>query len=160
MKTSLQEIHTSSLRLLSIISALMLVVSCTTAPRYTRAPSRGSTKPPTRVPEKKTEKRIESSVPGGGVVGRASYYGPGFQGRSTASGERFNMYDLTAAHRTLPFGTKVQVTNLSNGKSVTVRINDRGPFKRGRIIDLSKAAAGKIDMISSGTARVRVKVLQ
>jgi len=70
------------------------------------------------------------------------------------------MYDLTAAHRTLPFGTRVQVTNLSNGKSVTVRINDRGPFKRGRIIDLSKAAAGKIDMISSGTARVRVKVLQ
>lgn len=98
-------------------------------------------------------------MPGGGAVGVASYYGPGFQGRSTASGERFNMYDMTAAHRTLPFGTNVEVTNLSNGKSVVVRINDRGPFKRGRIIDLSKAAARKIDMISNGTVRVRVKVL-
>lgn len=160
MKISLQRMHISSLRLFSIISVLLLVASCTTAPRYTRAHSRGSSKPSARFPEKKTEKRIKSSVSGGGFVGTASYYGPGFQGRSTASGERFNMYDLTAAHRTLPFGTRVQVTNLSNGKSVTVRINDRGPFKRGRIIDLSKAAAGKIDMISSGTARVRVKVLQ
>lgn len=72
--------------------------------------------------------------------GEASWYGPGFHGRKTASGERFNQNALTAAHRTLPFGAKVKVTNVNNGKSVTVRINDRGPYHGGRIIDLSKAA--------------------
>jgi rare lipoprotein A len=95
-----------------------------------------------------------------GTTGTASYYGPGFNGRRTASGERFDQNALTAAHRSLPFGTRVRVTNLANGKSVVVRINDRGPFKRSRIIDLSKGAAQKIDMIGTGTARVRLEVLR
>ncbi|MEM7483454.1 MAG: septal ring lytic transglycosylase RlpA family protein [Acidobacteriota bacterium] len=88
--------------------------------------------------------------------GIASWYGPGFAGNLTANGERFDPEAMTAAHKTLPFDTVVEVVNLDNGKRVQVRINDRGPFIRGRVIDLSKAAARKIDMIGPGTARVEV----
>lgn len=88
--------------------------------------------------------------------GEASWYGPGFHGRKTASGERFNTNDMTAAHKTLPFGTVLKVTNLSNDKFVIVTINDRGPFIRGRIIDLSKAAKDEIGM--GGTTQVRLEV--
>lgn len=91
--------------------------------------------------------------------GTASWYGPGFHGRTSASGERYNQNALTAAHRTLPFGTKVRVTNLNNGRSVIVRINDRGPFIRGRVIDVSAAAARAIGMVSSGVAPVSLEVL-
>jgi len=91
--------------------------------------------------------------------GKASWYGPGFAGRKTANGERFNPRELTAAHKKLPFNTKVQVTHLGNGKSVIVRINDRGPYAGGRIIDLSKAAAREIDMLGSGVARVEIIAL-
>ena len=89
-------------------------------------------------------------------TGIASYYAHKYHGRTTASGERFDMNDMTAAHKTLPFGTRVRVTNLSNGKSITVRINDRGPFVKGRIIDLSLAAAKKLDMVNAGLAQVRL----
>jgi len=92
--------------------------------------------------------------------GSASWYGPGFHGNRSASGEVFNQNALTAAHRSLPFGTQVRVTNLNNGRSVIVRINDRGPFSGGRIIDLSRAAASAIDMVNAGVARVRVEVLE
>jgi rare lipoprotein A len=84
--------------------------------------------------------------------GMASWYGPGFQGRKTASGERFNTNSLTAAHRSLPFGSRVRVTNERTGRSVVVRINDRGPFVRGRVIDLSTASARAIGV--SGVSRV------
>jgi rare lipoprotein A len=86
--------------------------------------------------------------------GRASWYGPGFQGKRTASGERFDMNALTAAHRTLPFGTRVRVRNARNGREVVVRINDRGPQLRDRIIDLSKAAATALDLLQAGAAPV------
>lgn len=89
-------------------------------------------------------------------TGIASYY---WQGRSTASGERFNPTAYTAAHRSLPFGTKVRVTNLRNGKTVVVRINDRGPFVRGRVIDVSKAAASELGFTGSGVTRVSLAVL-
>lgn len=92
--------------------------------------------------------------------GLASWYGKKFQGKKTASGEKFDMHKLTAAHRTLPFGTRVKVTRIDNGKNVVVKINDRGPFVEGRIIDLSKAAAKKLDMINTGVARVRIKVVK
>ena len=88
----------------------------------------------------------------------ASYYGQEFAGRRTASGERFNPGAMTAAHRTLPFGTRVRVTNSRNGRSVTVRINDRGPFAKGRAIDLSHGAARAIGM--GGTGNVRLEVLR
>ena len=94
------------------------------------------------------------------LKGKAAWYGGKFQGRKTASGEKFDKRKLTAAHRKLPFGTKVKVTNLKNRKSVVVRINDRGPYGKGRIIDLSEAAAKKIDMIRSGVVPVRVKILK
>ncbi|MCG8596777.1 MAG: septal ring lytic transglycosylase RlpA family protein [Kiloniellales bacterium] len=98
-------------------------------------------------------------VPDYNRVGVASWYGPGFQGRKTASGVRFNMNALTAAHRSLPFGTQVRVTNVDNGRTVVVTINDRGPFTRGRIIDLSKAAASRLGMIKQGLAKVRVEAI-
>lgn len=94
---------------------------------------------------------------GNATVGVASYYAAKFQGRPTASGERFDNGKLTAAHRTLPFGTKVRVTNLENGRSVTVRVNDRGPFVKGRMIDLSYAAAQRLEMVRTGVARVRLE---
>jgi rare lipoprotein A len=86
--------------------------------------------------------------------GRASWYGPGFHGKRTASGERFDMNDLTAAHRTLPFGTRVRVRNAQNGREVVVRINDRGPQVNARIIDLSRAAAVALDLLQAGEAPV------
>ncbi len=92
-------------------------------------------------------------------TGTASWYGPDFHGKLTSNREVYNMYDLTAAHKTLPFGTRVMVTNLSNGKSVEVRINDRGPFVGDRLIDLSYAAARVLDLVGPGTARVRLDIL-
>ncbi|MEQ9404388.1 MAG: septal ring lytic transglycosylase RlpA family protein [Cyclobacteriaceae bacterium] len=91
--------------------------------------------------------------------GVASWYGPGFQGKRTANGERFNTNGFTAAHRTLPFNTKLHVVNITNGKSVDVRINDRGPYAKDRVIDLSKAAAARLDMIQAGTANVQLFLL-
>jgi rare lipoprotein A len=88
--------------------------------------------------------------------GLASFYGPGLHGRKTASGERFDQEDMTAAHRTVRFGTCVQVVNMENGRSVKVRVNDRGPFKEGRIIDVSQGAARKLGMLAKGLARVRL----
>ena len=90
-------------------------------------------------------------------TGAASWYGPGFHGKKTANGERFNTHDLTAAHKILPFGTQVRVTNEQTGKSVVVRINDRGPYARGRVIDLSKAAAQAVGL--SGVATVTLAAL-
>jgi rare lipoprotein A len=92
--------------------------------------------------------------------GMASYYGDRFDGRRTASGVRFDQDALTAAHRTLEFGTRVTVTNKANGRSVDVVINDRGPFSRGRTIDLSKAAAREIGMLSRGVAPVRLEIVE
>lgn len=94
-----------------------------------------------------------------GKRGLASWYGPGFHGGRTASGESFNSNGLTAAHRSLPFGTKVKVTNLNNGRSVVVRINDRGPHSGGRLIDLSAGAARLIGVVRSGVAPVLLEVL-
>lgn len=94
---------------------------------------------------------------GRAVIGIASYYAKKFHGRRTASGEIFDMYKLTAAHRTLPFGTRVLVTNLTNGKSVVVKINDRGPFIKGRIIDLSYEAARRIGI--TGIAKVKLVII-
>ncbi|MFI8979008.1 septal ring lytic transglycosylase RlpA family protein [Ectopseudomonas khazarica] len=96
---------------------------------------------------------------GGSETGKASYYGQAHHGKRTASGERFDQHALTAAHRTLPFGTRVRVTNLNNERSVVVRINDRGPFVRGRIIDLSRAAAERLDMLRAGVVPVRLQAL-
>lgn len=103
---------------------------------------------------------------GGGAVasghsesGQASYYGNEFHGRKTANGERFDQGKLTAAHRTLPFGTRVKVTNTQNGKSVVVRVNDRGPFVKGRVIDLSSSAFKSLASLNAGVVPVRLQVI-
>lgn len=98
----------------------------------------------------------QASIESGRLLqrGTASWYGPGFHGRKTASGERFNSYDMTAAHRYLPFGTRLKVVNESNGRSVIVRVNDRGPFTHRRIIDLAKGPAQALGLTSSGTGYV------
>ena len=89
----------------------------------------------------------------------ASWYGEQHHGKKTASGERFNMNALTCAHRTLPFGARVKVTRIKNGRSVVVRVTDRGPYSKGRIIDLSRAAAVQLDMVDDGIAKVRLEVV-
>jgi rare lipoprotein A len=94
------------------------------------------------------------------ATGRASFYGRELEGNRTASGERFHANDLTAAHRTLPLGTRLRVTNLANGRSVIVRVNDRGPFIRSRLLDVSLGAAREIGMVSSGSADVRLEIVR
>lgn len=112
----------------------------------------GGSTPPPRPPTAATVGWTQSGV--------ASWYGPGFHGRPTASGERYDMQALTAAHPWLPFGTIVRVDNRDNGRAVDLRVNDRGPFSGGRILDVSRAAARRLGMIGPGTARVRVTVLE
>src|SRR3989441_5696039 len=101
--------------------------------------------------------RQEAPAPGSVQVGMASWYGAEFQGSRTASGERFDQHALTAASRSFPIGTHVRVTNLANGRSVVVRVNDRGPFVHGRVLDVSHAAATALGMVGRGTARVRIE---
>jgi rare lipoprotein A len=110
-------------------------------------------------PRKAPSATPASIAPRGVETGQASWYGKAHQGHLTASGERFDMHALTAAHRTLPFGTIVRVTHLKTGRSVDVRINDRGPYHSGRIIDLSYEAARKLGIVGRGTARVKVTVI-
>jgi rare lipoprotein A len=104
--------------------------------------------------------RLPRTVRGGVEIGVASWYGQEFHGRPTSSREVFDMNDMTAAHKTLPFGTYLMVTNLDNDRSAVVRVNDRGPFVRGRVLDLSYAAARVLGVVGPGTARVRLETLR
>ena len=116
-----------------------------------------------KAPADKTEVVEEAGETGAEVVvgrGEASYYGAGLAGNPTASGEAFDPSKLTAAHRTLPLGSRVRVTNLRNDETVTVRINDRGPFHGNRVLDLSRRAAERIGMLARGTARVKIELLE
>ena len=114
--------------------------------------------PPAAEPPKPKLKVVPSIVRT--ITGEASWYGPGFYGNRTASGEVYRRGTMTAAHRTLPFGTKVRVTNLWNGRSAVIRINDRGPFVAHRVIDLGHGAASSLGVTSSGVAQVRLEVLR
>ncbi len=152
--------------LFSLLAVLVLVSACgapKTSPR--EGPGFVNGKPvhptvkmgdPYRV---NGETYVPSYQPNYSETGQASWYGPGFHGKSTANGEPFDQHDLTAAHRTLPMPSMVRVTNLDNGRSIIVRVNDRGPFAHGRIIDLSQKAAKEIDMIRTGVAKVKVEYL-
>lgn len=137
----------SSFRLFVLALALWeiaaLLAGCTASPRFTTRPTPSAGDASFSLTEE----------------GSASYYADEFNGHMTSNGETFNKDDLTAAHRTLPFNTKVRVTNLKNDKSVVVRINDRGPWKEDRIIDLSYEAAKQIGLIASGTGLVRLEVI-
>ncbi len=142
----------------------LALAGCATSPRFATRSTPSSPKEDAR---SETTKPVESKTPrnsGGKILltleGVASYYADEFHGKQTSNGEIYDMNDLTAAHRTFPFGTKVRITNLENGKTVLVRVNDRGPFHEGRIIDLSLGAAKELDLVKTGTARVRIEVLE
>ena len=135
-----------------IIVLLLIFFGCVDTPKYR---TKG---PPQRKPQLKWKIGDQTILES--TVGVASYYGAKFAGRPTANGEIFNPSAMTAAHKTYPFGTKIRVVNLKNNKSVIVRINDRGPFVKGRIIDLSRGAAEEIGMIVDGIARVRLEILE
>lgn len=129
-------------RLFLLAVASLLLAGCSTSPGTGRSGSSGSSG---------SEDAAQSKE-----RGIASWYGEKFQGRRTASGERFDMNDLTAAHRTLPFGTRVRVRSVATGREVVVRINDRGPVKRSRIIDVSRAAAEQLGILRMGLAEVEL----
>jgi rare lipoprotein A len=132
------------LRIVSILVILFLIYGCAPSARYAD-----------------TREILTSSIQKGSVlIGKASYYGKKFHGRKTANGEIFDMYSMTAAHRQLPFNTILEITNKENGKSVQVRINDRGPFKADRIVDLSYQAARKLDMLKKGVVMVEVRIIK
>ena len=134
---------------LLLLGLIASTAGCTSAPRYRQQ----GTRPPKRTLYRKpTRGKVYQ-------VGIASYYGKGFHGKKTANGEIYDMYAITAAHKELPFGTLIKVTNLSNKKAIIVRINDRGPFVKGRILDLSYGAARKLEMIAQGTAKVRIEIM-
>jgi peptidoglycan lytic transglycosylase len=126
-------------------------------PGCTRVIGRKETPPPPVVTPQAKEEVPKPEGPKVEQVGEASWYGPAHQGKETASGETFDQNELTAAHPTLPLGTKTMVTNLETGKSVAVTINDRGPSVKGRKIDLSRAAAQKIGMAKAGVAKVKIE---
>lgn len=128
------------------------LAACSTTPEPVVAPPQPAALPPAPIPD---APRVVYNE-----IGTASWYGRNHHGRKTASGERYDMNAMTAAHRTLPFNTKARITNLDTGKSVDVMITDRGPFKRGRIIDLSSQAAKALEMHADGVAAVRVEVFE
>src|SRR5208283_1098131 len=133
----------------ALITAV-IVSGCASSPRFTREQSAGSG----------THNAGSDSKSLKTMKGIASYYADDFNGKKTANGETYDMYKMTAAHRTLPFNTKVRVTNLDNKRSIIVRINDRGPFKLERIIDLSLSAATQLGMKGTGTANVKLEVVE
>jgi len=116
--------------------------------------------PSSRFASKNTNRKTTNIRDGETIIGYASYYADKFHGRQTANGEIFNMHDYTAAHRNLPFDTVLLVTNLENGKKVKVRVNDRGPYVKGRILDLSLQAAKDIGLIKTGVIKVQIKILK
>lgn len=135
---------------LALLLVLIVFEGCTSTARFT------SEREPGKVVFR-GKKSVPNEPAGDLTSGVASFYGPKFHGRQTASGEIFDMYQFTAAHRQFPFGTRLKVTNLDNGKSVIVRVNDRGPFVKSRVLDLSYAAAKDIDMVTSGVANVKIE---
>ena len=140
-------------------AAIVFLVGCSSTSRFAgRSEERSSEHKSAAQPEQSTHQSSGKILLT--LEGVASYYAHDFNGKMTSNGEIFDMNALTAAHRTFPFGTKVRVTNLENNKTVIVRVNDRGPFKEGRIMDLSMGAAKEIDLIRTGTAHVRLEVLE
>mgnify|MGYP001373973419 FL=1 len=140
-----------------MIKYLLLVVcilfaDCTNSPRYGNSIG---TRKKSNTRNLKTAKRVPKVI-----TGVSSFYGTDFHGKLTANGEVFDMYGLTAAHKTLPLNTTVRVTNLANNKSLILRINDRGPYIKGRILDCSYGAAKKLDFLLQGTTKVRIEIIE
>lgn len=169
MKTTYSPILRIGIRLLGLYLFCVLCAGCAKSidsplpDKRAEPPSQKKTgkSPATQRPYTVMGKRYTPIASAHGFVqkGIASWYGKKFHGRKTANGETYDMYAMTAAHKTLPMNTWVEVRNLDNNKKIKVRVNDRGPFVTGRIIDLSYTGAGKIDMVGSGTARVQIRAL-
>ena len=145
--------------LIHLLAVPFLAATVGAAPASDTEPGKTSTTPKAKTPTAAAAQSKAKKKPKFHQVGTASWYGRQFQGRQTASGETFDMYSLTAAHRTLPLGTWVRVTNLRNGNWVIVRINDRGPVPQSRMIDLSYEAATLLDMRAQGLSPVRVEAV-
>ncbi|VAX20299.1 Rare lipoprotein A precursor [hydrothermal vent metagenome] len=162
------------IKISTFVLTILLMVSCASSPKFTRNKSKRAAAEKTNQPKTRYSKNNNSekaknenadvfyNLPGSleTVTGYASYYADDFDGKQTANGETFNMYELTAAHRTYPFNTMIRVTNLANNKTVIVRINDRGPVPEDRIIDLSLGAAMQLDMLNSGIQKVQLDVIE
>jgi rare lipoprotein A len=144
-------VHKYILPIIISLSGVILVVNCSNSPRYTTG-SRNRSKPVKKVNSTAKSKKI--------LKGISSYYGEDFHGKLTANGEVYDMYGLTAAHKTLPLNTIVRVTNIENEKSLILRINDRGPYVKGRMLDCSYGAALKLGFIGNGTTKVKVEVIE
>jgi rare lipoprotein A len=145
-------------KFLFLITILIFIFGCA-SPRYdylNNADGKKTAAPKTN--ENGAGNKI--SVSNNDMRGEASWYGPGYHGKTTANGEKFNQNAMTAAHKTLPFNTRVKVTDLDTKKSVIVRINDRGPYAKGRIIDLSQKAAEKLGMKGKGHAQVKLEIVR
>jgi rare lipoprotein A len=146
------------IRLAGILLAAATLAACARSSVVTdKSAFRGSGRATATDQTRKAPREVSTAFRHDGAVGFASYYS---QGARTASGEKFDAHELTAAHPTLPFGTRLRVTNVTTGKSVTVRVNDRGPFKRGRIVDVSYSAAQSLGMVQHGVAKVKLDVVQ
>lgn len=137
-----------------IVFLVLFISACASSPRFTKERFSEPKINPSKSPSVNSKGKPTS------YQGIASYYADDFHGKKTANGEVFDMHQLTAAHRSFPFNTKVRVTNTDNGKSCIVRVNDRGPFKLERIMDLSLGAAEALDMKKTGTANVSLEVLE
>lgn len=144
-----------------VLIAGAILAGCTPSPRYT-IETIVRTKPSKKVPGEETppEGIPPAALKGKKFRGLASFYGKDFHGKQTANGEVFDMYGLTAAHKTLPFNTWLEVKNLANGRTIIVRVNDRGPFVKDRIIDLSYGAARELKMLGTGVQEVEITVLR
>ena len=145
------------IRFLSILLLVFIFHSCSPAPRYNSSSVKNKKPITKKISKKNTSKFNKDKIVYEGV---ASYYGPNFHGKLTANGEVYDMYGVTAAHKEIPFNTVARVTNLDNGKSLILRINDRGPYIDGRILDCSYGAAKKLDFINNGTANVKIEIIE
>ena len=152
-----------------VLCSLLIWAGCSTTPRYitdrSKRPqktARGSSRSnPRKAPTRKPRPAKVANVRVGQVItGISSFYGPDFHGKLTANGEVYDMYGRTAAHKTIPLNTIVRVTNLANQRNIIVRINDRGPYIAGRMLDLSYGAAKKLGFLQQGTARVKIEIIE
>lgn len=140
-----------------ILLLFILIESCSPAPRYS-SKSKTNVSPPKKTFNKNKKKTFNKNKKI--FTGVSSYYGPNFHGKLTANGEVYDMYGITAAHKEIPLNTVARVTNLDNGRSLILRINDRGPYIDGRILDCSYGAAKKLDFLTQGTANVKIEVIE
>ena len=136
---------------------ILMIFSCSNSPRYRTGPSKPSSTKRKSLPALKTKSKIKHKKV---IKGVSSFYAKDFHGKLTANGEVYDMYGLTAAHKTLPLNTIARVTNLENNKSLILRINDRGPYIKGRILDCSYGAALKLGFVNEGTTKVKIEVIE